>query len=205
MEIIHMKVFKIINGKIESNIYIVTVKHDTYIIDPGFDYNGVFRYVKENGLKIKAVLLTHGHYDHCSAVDKIVKEYNCPVYMDLDDMIFIDDLSNNPRLIKNMATKIESKIQDIHSIKDDNYSVYKTPGHSLGGIIIKFKGENSLFVGDTIFKASIGRADLPGSSPQMLNSSLRLILSFPAKTILYPGHGENTTVDHELKYNPFIK
>ncbi len=200
-----MKVFKIINGKIESNVYVVTYRDQTYIIDPGFDYNAIFKYVDDNKLKVKSILLTHGHYDHCSAVDKIVEKYNVPVFMDLKDMIFIDSPHSKINTIKGMSVKLNSKIEDISNLNDINVNIYHSPGHSPGGVVIQFKNESSLFVGDTIFKESIGRVDLPGSSSFEMNSSLSMILSFPPKTILYPGHGENTTVEHEIRFNPFIK
>jgi glyoxylase-like metal-dependent hydrolase (beta-lactamase superfamily II) len=83
--------------------------------------------------------------------------------------------------------------------------ILSSPGHSPGSVVIEFKNELSLFVGDTIFKQSVGRVDLPGSSPSALDESLMMILSFPSKTVIYPGHGEKTNVEDELKYNPFIQ
>jgi glyoxylase-like metal-dependent hydrolase (beta-lactamase superfamily II) len=199
-----MKVFRIINGKIESNVYIVTHNNQTFIIDPGFDYNGIFRYVEENKLTVKAILLTHGHYDHCSALDQVASKYNCPAYMDLNDMIFIESPSSKSSSLKGMSTKLNTPIKDIHKLNHPDISIISSPGHSPGGVVIKFKNESSIFVGDSIFKNSVGRTDLPGSSPSALEESLKMILSFPPKTIIYPGHGEKTSVEDELKYNPFI-
>jgi glyoxylase-like metal-dependent hydrolase (beta-lactamase superfamily II) len=200
-----MKVFRIVNGKIESNVYIVTYNEQTYIIDPGFDYNGIFRYIAENKLKVKAILLTHGHYDHCSALDQVSSMYNCPAYMDLADMIFIETSSPKTDTVKSMSVKLNTPIQDIHKLNNPDIKIYSSPGHSPGGVIIQFRNEPFLFVGDTIFKNSVGRVDLPGSSSQALEESLKMVVSFPAKTIIYPGHGEKTSVEDELKYNPFIQ
>jgi glyoxylase-like metal-dependent hydrolase (beta-lactamase superfamily II) len=200
-----MKVFRIVNGKIESNVYIVTHNNQTYIIDPGFDYNGIFRYVEENKLKVKAILLTHGHYDHCSALDQVAAKYNCPAYMDLRDMIFIESPQSKTSPLKGMSTKLNSSIKDIYELNNPDIAIYSSPGHSPGGVVIKFKNEASIFVGDSIFKESIGRVDLPGSSSQALDESLKMILSFPPKTVIYPGHGEKTSVENESKYNPYIK
>ena len=200
-----MKVFRIVNGKIEANVYIVTYNEDTYIIDPGFDYNGIFRYVEENKLKVKAILLTHGHYDHCSALDKVTSKYNCPAYMDLSDMIFVETPNPKVDTIKGMSVKLNTPIKDIHKLNNPDIKIFTSPGHSPGGVVIQFRNQSYLFVGDTIFKNSVGRVDLPGSSPQALNESIKMILSFPAKTIIYPGHGEKTSVEYELKYNPFIR
>jgi glyoxylase-like metal-dependent hydrolase (beta-lactamase superfamily II) len=200
-----MKVFRIINGKVESNVYIVTYNNQTYIIDPGFDYNGIFTYIEENKLKVKAILLTHGHYDHCSALDQVATKYNCPAYMDLSDMIFIESLTSKVKAVKGMSIKLNTRIQDIHQMNNPDIRILSSPGHSPGSVVIEFKNELSLFVGDTIFKQSVGRVDLPGSSPSALDESLMMILSFPSKTVIYPGHGEKTNVEDELKYNPFIQ
>jgi glyoxylase-like metal-dependent hydrolase (beta-lactamase superfamily II) len=200
-----MKVFRIINGKIESNVYIVTHNNQTFIIDPGFDYNGIFRYVEENKLTVKAILLTHGHYDHCSALDQVASKYNCPAYMNLRDMIFIESPNSKSISIKRMSTKLNTPIRDIQTLNHPDISIFSSPGHSPGGVVFKFKNESSIFVGDSIFKNSVGRTDLPGSSPSDLEESLKMILSFPPKTVIYPGHGEKTSVEEELKYNPFIK
>jgi glyoxylase-like metal-dependent hydrolase (beta-lactamase superfamily II) len=200
-----MKVFRIINGKVESNVYIVTHNNQTYIIDPGFDYNGIFPYIEENKLKVKAILLTHGHYDHCSALDQVATKYNCPAYIDLSDMIFIEALTSKVETVKGMSIKLNTRIQDIHQMNNPDIRILSSPGHSPGSVVIEFKNEASLFVGDTIFKQSVGRVDLPGSSQSALDESLMMIVSFPAKTIIYPGHGEKTNVEDELKYNPFIK
>jgi glyoxylase-like metal-dependent hydrolase (beta-lactamase superfamily II) len=200
-----MKVFRIINGKIESNVYIVTHNNQTFIIDPGFDYNGIFRYVEENKLTVKAILLTHGHYDHCSALDQVASKYNCPAYMNLHDMIFIESPNAKSISIKGMSTKLNTPIRDIQTLNHPDISIFSSPGHSPGGVVFKFKNESSIFVGDSIFKNSVGRTDLPGSSPSDLEESLKMILSFPPKTVIYPGHGEKTSVEEELKYNPFIK
>jgi glyoxylase-like metal-dependent hydrolase (beta-lactamase superfamily II) len=200
-----MKVFRIINGKVESNVYIVTHNNQTYIIDPGFDYNGIFTYIEENKLKVKAILLTHGHYDHCSALDQVATKYNCPAYMDLSDMIFIETLTSKVETVKGMSIKLNTRIQDIHQMNNPDIRILSSPGHSPGSVVIEFKNEAGLFVGDTIFKQSVGRVDLPGSSQSALDESLMMIVSFPAKTIIYPGHGEKTNVEDELKYNPFIK
>lgn len=200
-----MKVFKIINGKVASNVYIVTYHDQTYIIDPGFDYNSIFSYIDSNNLKVNAILLTHGHYDHCSAVDKIVSKYNVKTYMDLKDMIFIENPYSNSKIARGMSIKLTTNIEDIYSLNDPNIKIYSSPGHSPGSVVIHFKGESSLFVGDTIFKESIGRSDLPGSDSDELSKSLSMILSFPPNTVLYPGHGENTSVSHELKNNLFVK
>jgi len=200
-----MKVFRIINGKVESNVYIVTYNNQTYIIDPGFDYNGIFTYIEENKLKVKAILLTHGHYDHCSALDQVAAKYNCPAYMDLSDMIFIESLTSKVKAVKGMSIKLNTRIQDIHQMNNPDIRILSSPGHSPGSVVIEFKNELSLFVGDTIFKQSVGRVDLPGSSPSALDESLMMIVSFPSKTVIYPGHGEKTNVEDELKYNPFIQ
>ena len=200
-----MKVFRIINGKVESNVYIATYNNQTYIIDPGFDYNGIFTYIEENKLKVKAILLTHGHYDHCSALDQVATKYNCPAYMDLSDMIFIESLNSKVKAVKGMSIKLNTLIQDIHQMNNPDIRILSSPGHSPGSVVIEFKNELSLFVGDTIFKQSVGRVDLPGSSPSALDESLMMIVSFPSKTVIYPGHGEKTNVEDELKYNPFIQ
>jgi glyoxylase-like metal-dependent hydrolase (beta-lactamase superfamily II) len=131
--------------------------------------------------------------------------YNCPAYIDLSDMIFIEAPNTNVNTVKSMSVKLNTPIQDIHKLNNSDIKIFTSPGHSPGGVVIQFRNEPYLFVGDTIFKNSVGRVDLPGSSSKALDESLKMIVSFPAKTIIYPGHGEKTSVEDELKYNPFIK
>jgi glyoxylase-like metal-dependent hydrolase (beta-lactamase superfamily II) len=120
-------------------------------------------------------------------------------------MIFIETPNPKANTVKSMSIKLNTPILDIHKLNNPDIKIFKSPGHSPGGVIIQFRNETFLFVGDTIFKNSVGRADLPGSSSQALEESLKMIVSFPAKTIIYPGHGEKTSVEDELKYNPFIQ
>ena len=162
----------------------------------------------EYGATLKYILLTHGHFDHIMGVNSINKDFNAKVLVHKDDKQIIDesdDFMMSVGLEPFEHPVIDEYIDESTEIKIGNtpIKVIHLPGHTQGGV--GYLIEDKLFSGDTVFLESIGRTDLVGGNYQQLVSSIKeKVFALPDKTTIYTGHGTNTTVDHEKKYNDFI-
>jgi len=201
-----MKLLVISDNIYEENSYLVVIDKLLTIIDPGYNFNKIDSYIIENNLKVSKILLTHGHFDHVGETEKILKKYgNLPIYISELDIPLLFDTKKNLSESKNVVLK---ESDDIRAVKDkdevDGFIFYHTPGHTIGSSVIEYK--NFLFTGDTLFKGSIGRTDLPTGKMSDLNRSLKMIMtSFSKSTIILPGHYSKTTLEDEIKNNQFLK
>ncbi len=189
-------------GIYQTNTYCLIENTDVIIIDPVSKPERIQALIKDNEHVI-GICLTHGHFDHIGAVDDLVDIYNCPVYIHEDDFELTQDAEKNYSQTKKI--KLKSKLsfyKDTMKLGSFEFDVYHTPGHTKGSVCLRF--ENSLFTGDTLFKESIGRTDLYGSSPQQMKQSLRFIRSLNEDYAIYPGHDEKTNLFNELKRNPYL-
>lgn len=162
-------------GYLETNCYILTKGTEAIIIDPGDDYKKIEKELKN--LKLKTILLTHHHFDHIGTLNNF----------------------KNIKILDN--TNTEEKEYQINKFK---FHVIKTPGHTTDSISFYFEEENKMFTGDFVFKNSIGRTDLDTGNLKEMYESIEKLKKYPKKTKLYPGHGEETTLEEELKNNPFF-
>ncbi len=192
------------------NTYILWKNKDKAIlIDPG--YNGgncLIEHIKKLGLTISSILITHGHFDHVGALEDVCNEYpHAKIYCDEHTLIEIKDPKFNLRDNLIYEPKDVIIINDNDNLELDDYviKVIHTPFHTLGSTCFYVKEENLLFSGDTLFKSSIGRVDLPSGSAKTIESSLSKLLILSKETKILPGHGPNTTLDRELKYNPYLR
>ncbi len=167
-----IKILKV--GYLQTNCYILTKGTSTIIIDPGDEAEKIKKEIKQ---KIKAILLTHHHFDHIGAI----KEFK------------------NIKILDN--TNLEEKE---YKIDDFIFQVIKTKGHTSDSISFYFKEENIMFTGDFVFKNTIGRTDLETGNMKEMEESIEKIKKYPKATKLYPGHGELTTIEEEIKNNPFF-
>ncbi len=190
-----------------TNCYLVYSEptRATLVIDPGAEAKKIIDIIKRLNLDPKYIINTHGHIDHIGANGKIKAEFNVPIMLHKNDV----DLYHNPGFgLKHVLKKQPQpdhflKEDDIISIGSDNFKVIETPGHTQGGISI-LSGA-CLFSGDTLFAGSIGRTDLAGGSYRELMSSIHeKLLTLPADTKVYPGHGPLTTIGEETVSNPFL-
>jgi len=182
---------KITVGSLSTNCYITSCEHtgNTFIIDPGDDPQPIINYIFRNEFIPKGIILTHGHPDHTGAVKVIKGELNAPLRINQKDVFMLA-----PAGIK----QVEGYLTDgeILPLGRLEFSVIHTPGHSPGSVCIY--GEGVLFSGDTLFRHGVGRTDLPGGSPEELEDSLgNKVLVLPGETIVYPGHGPETTIGNE--------
>lgn len=187
----------------EHNSYIVINKKvkECIIIDPGNQINEVIEYVREKGVKVNSVFLTHNHLDHSCGIRQLQKEFSVPVLIHKNQLemakteLGIDFEALNYKLVN------EDTIIELGEIE---FNILFTPGHSPGGICL-YTNRKLIFTGDTLFKGSIGRTDLVGSSSEEIDKSLDKIIKEIGKDfIIFPGHGSKTTVLNELNNNPFL-
>ncbi|MDI6731644.1 MAG: MBL fold metallo-hydrolase [Candidatus Margulisbacteria bacterium] len=166
-------------GELQTNCFIVIDEStkDAVVIDPGDEAGKILAELK--GLKVKKLIITHGHYDHVGAVKELKKRLRADVLMHPDDAwlfqpdVFVND--GDEINFGNLALKA------IH-----------TPGHTPGGICLYLDGH--LFSGDTLFAGTYGRTDLPGGSEGLMAQSLKKLAKLPPSTKVYPGHGGQTTI-----------
>ncbi len=201
---------KVVVGPLGSNCYIVGSESNKegMIIDPGDEAEVILRKVKDLGLEIRSIVLTHGHIDHIGALKEVKEATGAEVAIHTDEAKSLQGQSSSTLLGLAYPTPLppDRLLQDGDSldIGDLHFLVLHTPGHSPGGICLS--GEGVVFSGDTLFNCGIGRTDLPGgNSSQLMNSIHTKLMTLPDNTIVYPGHGPETTIGTERRGNPFLQ
>jgi len=178
-------------GEYQTNCYIVTIQNKDFIIDPGV---GATSWVKQNVTNPIAILNTHGHFDHIWSVKELKEDLNLKVYCPMDDVfMFQKDPFGQGTPVCEVDTPIEPDEQIL--LEDIKITFHHFPGHTPGCSAIEI--EDALFTGDFIFSNSIGRVDFPYSNPQDMIESLKKVLKWNKDITIYPGHGENTSLEQE--------
>lgn len=208
-----MKWFRMPLGAIQTNCYILSENDGScLIVDPGDEAKKVIEWVNSRKLKPAAILLTHAHFDHIGAVDKVRETYNIPVYLHEKEKKWLGDPSLNGSQFFPVGELIRVKDADVLIQKEEEmqlgsfkFSILETPGHSPGSISFYFEKEGFVFSGDALFQRSIGRTDLPGGNEsQLLKSIHDKLLSLPEDTWVLSGHGPETTIAEEMDGNPYL-
>jgi len=200
-------------GFFEENCYFVSnpETHETVVIDPGDDADQLIARLRELEATVPAILMTHGHADHLSALAKLANTFSAPVYIHAQDAEWcftplaalpgFYDTPEKPRT----PIRTDLPLQEPLFLAGAHWRVIETPGHSPGGVCWTLEEEQSLFAGDTLFRGSAGRTDLPGGDARILTASLRTLAALPEDWTVYPGHGEPTTLSDEKKHNYFMQ
>lgn len=195
-----------------TNCYLIKNEEtkEGFIIDPGEHPAELMKAAEEAGVNLRAVLLTHGHLDHFRAAGKIRDTLGIPVYAQSEELPLLQDGDRNltTRFLRRSVT-----LEDVLPLSDNReleiagirLRVLHTPGHTVGGCCYYLWEEGVLFSGDTLFYRSVGTTDFPGGDSRILAESIRSrIYPLPPETVVYPGHGESTTVGEEKSENPFV-
>ena len=186
-------------GPIQANCYIVSNENtlECVVIDPGDESSTILDYLEDNKLKCRAILLTHGHFDHTGAALAVSGETGAPIYIHEKDCT--PKGSFNPMsfsLPENGRHLSEGDVLELAGMK---FEIMETPGHTPGGVTIRC-GE-ALFTGDTLFKGSCGRVDFPGGDMEQELLSLKRLCALPGDYEVYPGHMECSTLEQERCFN----
>ena len=166
----------IVTGILNENCYVVYKNNKAIIIDPGYDSDKIISFIEENNLDVCGILITHHHFDHVGALSDIQSKYKNSKFVDFEHY---------------------------EKIKDFDFEIIKTPGHTLDSVTYYFKDEKVMFTGDFVFKETIGNYNM-GNEEIMINS-LKDFIKYPSDIKIYPGHGDESTIGYELKHNPFLR
>ena len=197
-------------GMIRANCYIVeSDSNNAAVIDPGDEFDKIDAFLTENGLTLKKILLTHGHFDHIGAVKQLQEKYGAEVFIHAEDAIMLTDRRKS--LADDMPYYVYRPVEKYTAIDEGDkieldelvFEVLHTPGHTKGGVC--YRCGDALFTGDTLFKMSMGRTDFPGGSLKEIFASLGRLARIDGDLEVYPGHNETSTLDHERKYNDYMK
>ncbi len=193
----------LIVGNLDTNCYIAT-NEDTLecvVIDPGDEVNTIMDYVESNKLTVKDIFLTHGHFDHTRAAYAVSAETGAPIWIHKADCVQ-DGKKDLYKFFPNENTKYYDD-GDVIESAGMKFRVMWTPGHSEGSVML-FCGD-VIFSGDTIFKESVGRVDLPGGDADKMMKSLKKIGGITGDYEIYPGHMDATTMERERSFNQYLR
>jgi hydroxyacylglutathione hydrolase len=182
---------------------------EAIVVDPGDNIDEILRILARHNLRVKAIVITHAHIDHIGGAAQLKQSTGAPVYMnendaELRDMLDVQAAWLGMRPPERTEIDVLAKEGDVLRLGEAEFHVIATPGHTQGSISLWIPAENKLVAGDTLFRESIGRTDLPGGDGRQILQSIRSkLFTLPEDATVIPGHGENTTIAHEKRYNPF--
>ncbi len=186
-------------GDYQTNCYMVYGQTDKCVlIDPGYQPEALLEQVRSKGKTVEAILLTHGHFDHVGGVKKIAQETGCRVYIGKEDLSLPPMLTAGPLYYTDTYDEGDAVIEAGLS-----FAVAHTPGHTPGSVCLLCG--DVMFSGDTLFAGSCGRTDFPGGSYDTIMKSLAKLAALEEDYRVLPGHGEETTLSRERRFNPFMQ
>lgn len=206
-----VKILTLTLGPLQANCFVVARGPDCLVIDPGDERPKVDGLLERVGLTPRAILLTHGHFDHVGAADALATAHNAPVYIGAADK----DKAARPGMDGLVGFRVTPVSTEMVMLEGEQtldlvvpVTAVPTPGHSPGSYTFAVTGaseETHLFSGDLLFYGSVGRTDLPGGDWEtLLRSVVELVRRFPPDSVVHCGHGPDTTLSRELAINPFL-
>lgn len=184
---------------------------EAIVVDPGDEIDKITDVLDQHGLKVTAIVITHAHIDHVAGAHKLRALTGAPVYMNESDRELLNQLDVQagwlgveppPRPEVDQAAADGAKLQ----LGESEFQVIHTPGHTQGSLCLWIPAQNTLVAGDTLFRDSIGRTDLPGGDGRKILTSIKTrLLELPETAVVIPGHGPRTTIGREKERNPFLQ
>ena len=205
-----MQIRQLVLGELETNCYIVwDASGQALVIDPADKADAIMAFLQQEKLTPTAVVLTHAHFDHMLAAETLCRSTGAPLYVGRGDAgAMVDPVRNlsglfspqHPVCISHFSSLCE---EDTLSVGELTFTVLETPGHTPGCICLRCG--DVLFSGDTLFKDSIGRLDFPGGDATAMLASLERLMRLDGDTKVYPGHGSSTSIEREIRLNPYLQ
>jgi len=195
-------------GNIGTNVYFLIHRDtkETIIVDPADNAAYLASQCEMRGYQVKGIILTHGHFDHIYGANELRDLLQVPIYAYVEEAALLADPEMNRSRVwaEPMGLKADVLLKDgeVLELAGFRLKVIHTPGHTQGSCCYYLEEEGVLIAGDTLFRESYGRTDLETGSWTAMFSSLKILLDLPEETMVCPGHGEETSIGHEKKYNP---
>lgn len=212
-----MKVSRFTFNMFGVNTYILwdNISKDAIIIDPGMvndsEQKIIDQFIEKNNLKLSHLVNTHMHIDHAFGVQYMKNRYNLKFECNIDDQFLAQRLNEQaamfglPISIEELQIDVNLKNGDIIYVGDEELQILQVPGHSPGSIVLYAPQSSFIISGDVLFNSSIGRTDLPGGSyPQLISAINEKLMTLPEDVIVYPGHGNETSIGQEKSNNPYL-
>lgn len=188
-------------GELQTNCYLLAFEASCILIDPADEAGFLLEEISRRNLNLDAILATHGHFDHVMAVGEIQMSIHAPLFLHKDDMFLIKRLPETARhflgydpIVIEPSVILELPLSESAVKRWKNIEIIHTPGHTPGGCCFYFPDDQVIFTGDTLFEGNVGRTDFSYGSKSNLESSLSKLFALPEETVVYPGHGEETTI-----------
>lgn len=205
-----LKIGRTVLSECATNCYFIyrEGEKEVIVVDPGDQGQGLYNKLTEMGFTVTAILLTHGHFDHVGGVNALRKASGAKVYACDAENIVLEkpEISMTKYYAGGQVVRPDEYLRDKTEmeISGMKFRLIHTPGHTVGSCCFYFEEDGVLISGDTLFSESVGRTDFPTGAAGALDRSIRnKLFVLPDETIVYPGHGDRTTIGHEKMYNPF--
>lgn len=204
------RIHTLVVGQLKTNCYILQSGPVAIVVDPGDEAKRILRFLKDLSVKPVRIIATHTHFDHVLGVDEIRAEFKIPFFIHKDDLPMLESMQSRVQRITGFTVPTPPRVDgflkdgETISLEDDSMKVIHTPGHSPGSISLDC--DEFVLTGDALFNQSIGRTDLPGGDFETLIDSINnRLFKLTDDTIVYPGHGPETSIGDEKLANPFVR
>ncbi len=204
-----MQIYPLVVGRLQTNCYVLQSGNESVVIDAGDEADRILSFLKDLKIRPKLIIATHTHFDHVLAVQALRSATGAPFAIHKQDLLMLESMQERVHRFMGLKVPPPPKADrflahgDVVKVGDETMHVLHTPGHSPGSISLAGKGY--VFTGDALFNQSIGRTDLPGGDFDALIRSIKdQLFQLEDETMVYPGHGPETTIGDEKLANPFV-